>query len=237
MKPDYARLIGAALELRNWKTPTDISTGLNRAGLQISPQTLSNWQTRGVSKPQITAISRALGCRPIWLEYGEGNMTEVLPSSNFGARESSVIYGPDNNIEQGPAVRGEVPLISWVQAGSWAAVVDNFQPGDSEETIPTTVPIKRHTYALRVKGDSMTNPSGWPSFPEGMIIIVEPEFQHEPGDFVIVKNGNDEATFKQLIRDGSDWYLKPLNPRYPIKAMPVDAVICGVVRGYGGMLR
>jgi SOS-response transcriptional repressor LexA len=25
-------------------------------------------------------------------------------------------------------------------------------------------------------------------------------------------------------------YLKPLNPRYPIKPMPLDAVIVGVVR-------
>ena len=143
---------------------------------------------------------------------------------------------PLGNVELA-ALKGEVKLISWVQAGQWQAVVDNYAPGDGEEAIPTTVPVKRHTYALRVKGDSMTNPYGWPSFPEGMVIIVEPEMDFQPNDFVIIKNGDDEATFKQLVKDGSTWYMKPLNPRYPILPLSEEATICGVVRGYGGMIR
>ena len=83
----------------------------------------------------------------------------------------------------------------------------------------------------------MTNPYGWPSFPEGMVIIIEPEMDFQPNDFVIIKNGDDEATFKQLVKDGPTWYIKPLNPRYPILPLPEDATICGVVRGYGGMIR
>ena len=50
----------------------------------------------------------------------------------------------------------------------------------------------------------------------------------ESNDFVIVKNG-DEATFKQVIKDVSNWYLKRFNPRYPIKTLG-DAKIIGVVR-------
>ena len=79
------------------------------------------------------------------------------------------------------------------------------------------------SYALRVIGDSME-----PEFPEGMILIVEPEMDFAPNDFVIVKNG-DEATFKQITKDGDDWYLKPLNPRYPIKPLGTAKII-GVVR-------
>ncbi|MBS0497522.1 MAG: S24 family peptidase [Proteobacteria bacterium] len=66
-----------------------------------------------------------------------------------------------------------------------------------------------------------------PDFIDGMILIVEPDMSYLPNDFVIVKNG-DEATFKQVIKDGSDWYLKPLNPRYLIKSLG-DARIMGVV--------
>jgi hypothetical protein len=44
---------------------------------------------------------------------------------------------------------------------------------------------------LRVQGDSMT-----PDFPHGCIIVVEPELDPLPGDYVIAKNGDDEATFK-----------------------------------------
>lgn len=91
--------------------------------------------------------------------------------------------------------------------------------------IPTTVPVNRYTFALRVQGDSME-----PRFTEGMLLIVEPELDGQHGDYVIVKNGSEETTFKQLIKDGADWFLKPLNPRYPIKSLGTDTIV-GVVRG------
>lgn len=138
----------------------------------------------------------------------------------------------EQNTAVGPALRGTVPLISDVQAGMYKEFVDNFQPGDGgKEAIQTAVPIKRHTFALRVVGDSME-----PKFQEGMILIVEPEMEPNPGDFVIARNGNNETTFKQLIKDGSDWYLKPMNERYPIKPLG-DSTIIGVVRAIELRLR
>lgn len=118
-----------------------------------------------------------------------------------------------------------MPLISEVQAGAFKEHVDNFHPGDGgSEQIATTVPVKRYTFALRVSGDSME-----PEFTEGMILVIEPELEVNPGDFVIAKNSNGETTFKQLIRDGGDWYLKPLNPRYPLKPLG-DSQVIGVLR-------
>jgi len=131
---------------------------------------------------------------------------------------------PDGNVSPGPALGGRVPLISWVQAGHAAEVVDLLHPGDGFEWIDTTCQIRHHTYALRVMGDSMA-----PDFPNGSILIVEPDMEPQPGDYVIAKNGDDEATFKQLIKDGADYYLKPLNERYPIKPLGQYQVI-GVVR-------
>jgi len=121
-------------------------------------------------------------------------------------------------------IGGRVPVIAWVKAGEFSEIVDNYHPGDAEEWVEATIAVRRHTFALRVEGDSME-----PDFPPGMLLIVEPEMQPLPGDFVIARNGG-EATFKQLTRDGGDWFLKPLNPRYPIKPLPEDAVIVGVVR-------
>lgn len=130
----------------------------------------------------------------------------------------------DANITAGPDIRGRVPVISWVQAGNFSMAIDLNQPGIADEFIETTVQTRKHTFALRVKGDSME-----PVFPEGTILIVEPEMEAIHKDYVIAKNGDEEATFKQLIRDGGDWYLKPLNERYPIK--PLDGCsIVGVVR-------
>ena len=118
-----------------------------------------------------------------------------------------------------------MPLISDVQAGSFKEHVDNFHPGDGgEEAVATTVPVQRYTFALRVTGDSME-----PEFREGMILIVEPELDPQINDYVIAKNG-DGTTFKQLIRDGGVWYLKPMNPRYPLKEIDEDTKIIGVVR-------
>lgn len=129
-----------------------------------------------------------------------------------------------SNIAPGPLVRGKVPLISWVQAGSYKEAIDLYQPGDAEEWIETTAPIGASTFALRVQGDSME-----PLFPAGMLIVVEPNLDPLPGDYVIAKNG-DEATFKQLIKDGGDWFLKPLNKSYPLKPLESTCCIIGVVR-------
>lgn len=129
------------------------------------------------------------------------------------------------NTDAGPAVRGAVPLISSVQAGMYREFFDNFHPGDGgHEMIPTAVPVRRHTFALRVSGDSME-----PEFHEGMVLIIEPELDPQHGDFVVAKNGDNETTFKQLIKDGADWYLKPVNPRYPIKPLGSSSIV-GVLR-------
>lgn len=141
--------------------------------------------------------------------------------------------GDEPNTAVGPIVHGQVPLISNVQAGMYKNLIDNLlQPGEGKyERVSTTVPIKRHTFALRVTGDSME-----PKFTEGMVLIVEPDMEANPGDYVIAKNGSDETTFKQLIKDGSDWFLKPLNDRYPIKPLG-DSTIIGVVRSVELRLR
>jgi len=147
-----------------------------------------------------------------------------LSSNTQTSRVGAKSAGDESNTEPGPALSGRVPLISWVQAGDWAHAADLLSPGEAFEWIDTTVTVQAHTFALRVTGDSME-----PDFPAGMILVVEPEMDAQPGDFVIVKNGDDEATFKQLVRDGADFYLKPLNPRYPIKPLGRSKIV-GVVR-------
>ena len=158
-------------------------------------------------------------------------MASYSPGNQAGATSEKPLSLP------GLAVSGAVPLISWLQAGDWVVVVNNDAPGWCGQTIRTAGSIGKHTYALRVINDAMTNPCGYPSFPEGTLLIVEPELVPVPNDYIIVRCGNREATFKKLIKDGDDWYLKPLNPEYPTRPLPDDAVICGVVRRFGGNLR
>lgn len=146
------------------------------------------------------------------LELAPGWMDE--PAYAREAKASAPLSG--DNFSVGPTIRGRVPLIGWIQAGHYTEIVDNFHPGDAEEWVLTTERIRKHTFALRVQGDSML-----PRFPPGTILIVEPDEAVEPGDFVVARiNGDTEATFKQLVKDGGRLYLRPLNPQYPI--IPVD---------------
>jgi len=122
--------------------------------------------------------------------------------------------------------RGRVPLISWVTAGQWREVVDNFQPGDAEQWVETTKRVGAAAFALRVRGDSME-----PRCPDGATIIVDPERDAVNGSLVVVRLQDDaEATFKRLVIEGGRRFLAPLNPRYPVIEITGPAVICGVVR-------
>ena len=103
----------------------------------------------------------------------------------------------------------KIPVVSWVMAGKWTEASDAFQPGDAEEWIETDTQ-GTHVFALRVKGDSME-----PEFNEGDIIIVNPNSRAASGDYVIAKNGENEATFKQYKKFDNAKVLHPLNPKYP----------------------
>lgn len=173
-------------------------------------------------------IAPLLNVNPYWLYDESCKMREPLLLTSYSKTEKSKAESSNESpaaLGGATLIRGYVPLISLVQAGAWQEVIDNLQPGEGE-LIETTYNARRHTFALRVKGDSME-----PRFPEGSILIVEPEEPAVHGKFVIVRqNGDSEATFKQLVQDGNNLYLKPLNPRYPILEMAKDAVICGVVK-------
>ncbi len=102
----------------------------------------------------------------------------------------------------------KIPLISWVLAGQWSEVAESFDPEDAEDWIETEVKGER-VFALEVKGDSME-----PEFIEGETIIVRPQAKVNTGDFVVVRNHNNEATLKQIKKIGNRRILHPLNKKY-----------------------
>ena len=117
-----------------------------------------------------------------------------------------------------------IPVISWVVAGKWREVFDEFEPGDADVWIESDVKGE-NIFALRVAGDSME-----PEFHEGEVVIINPHLETQPNDFVVVKNPEGEATFKQLKKYGESWVLHPLNPRYPdIEVKPGEFHVIGRV--------
>lgn len=148
----------------------------------------------------------------------QGYSKELLEriATALGVRVSD-LFDEESNVEPGPDMRGLVPLISWVTAGNWNPAADPLQPGEAEDWLPLPKKNGKHTYALRVRGDSMTSPHG-KTYPDGCIIFVDPERRSpSTGDRIIAKlEGTDEVTFKQFVSDAGRVWLKPLNPQYPL---------------------
>ena len=144
------------------------------------------------------------------------------------------ISGPKADAVEAMASMGAVPLISWVQAGSWSDVADPFQPGDADEWLPCPVAHGPRCYAVKVRGDSMNNPGGRPSYSDGDIIFVDPDRGANHGDRVIVRlDDHAEATFKQLLIEDGRKMHKALNPEWAPRYIPINgnATIVGVVIG------
>lgn len=138
-----------------------------------------------------------------------------------------------SNVES-RASRGAVPHISWVQAGCWADVADPFQPGEAEEWLPCPVKHGPRAYCLTVRGESMHNPGGRPSYADGDIIFVDPDRDANHGDRVIVRlDDQKEATFKQLLIEDGRKVLKALNPDWKPRYIEINgnATMCGVIIG------
>ncbi|KAF1046384.1 MAG: putative HTH-type transcriptional regulator [Herbaspirillum frisingense] len=196
------------------KSKADIARHFN-----VKPPSIYDWVNKGsISKDKLPELWNYFSDVVSYEHWGLKGWPHIA-SAPGGEGLGGNISGA--RLEPAPPLTGRVPIISWVQAGEFTEAIE---PVHVEEWADTSAPVMARTFALRVKGDSMS-----PEFPEGVIIVVEPDLEPIPGDFVIARNGGGEATFKQLVRDGADFYLKPLNPRYPIKALG-SSLIIGVVR-------
>lgn len=122
-----------------------------------------------------------------------------------------------SNISPGPDIKGKgkYPVISWVQAGQWT----DCQPVERWEAAEWRIShhdLGPHGYFLRVRGQSMTAPNGQYSFPEGMLLHINPQIEATPGRFVIaVRQATNEATFKRLVQLDGELWLEALNPDWP----------------------
>lgn len=187
----------------------------------VPQPTIHRIATNAVASPRqenVEKIAKALKVSSDWLWKG-GSQKETSTAA-------------ETNVEPGPAIKGYVPLISWVQAGAWCEVSDVRTMDDAEIWLPCAASHSSQSYALRVRGLSMFNQYERRSFRDGDIIFVDPAKDAENGSLVIAKlMDSQEATFKQLVMEGNRRFLKPLNPAWPDPIIELDdnAMICGVV--------
>lgn len=177
----------------------------------ISHASVSKWES-GLNQPKgryLNDLAAALGVTVDWLLTGEGEARgQPTPEAMLGY----------HNVEPAVIPQGtRVPVLSYVQAGHWHEMCEQATAFDGNvEYVTAGVDVGPCGFGLWLRGDSML-----PQFKEGDLIIVDPDEAPHPGDFVVAKNGSEEATFKKYRPRGIDengqevFELVPLNDDYP----------------------
>ena len=198
----------------------DVSNAKLARMIGVSRPTIGNW-IEGKSAPtgeNLTNLANALKVDPNWLMSGKESQVRL-----------------DNNVDISQKIPFEgfpVPVISWVAAGSFGPIATVLKDAEVDEYLPPIKECGRNGYGLIVTGISMS-----PKFEPEDRIYVNPDFQVidlKTGDLVIVScAGDNEATFKQLIIEGTTKYLKPLNPKWDeqIIKLTEDCRLVGKVVG------
>lgn len=190
----------------------------------------------------VASLARALNVSADWLESGAGPQQRPIQGT---PHEGGVplSYAPaynapteGDNFEPGPDLKPRLyPEISWVQAGMWTELCENFTPDEGTVWHQCHIDLGPCGFVVSVRGPSMTAPPGiHPSFPEGIKLFVSPDAEALPGKYVIVRR-NNKATFKKLTIVDGDLYLEALNPDWPDRYTPLQPGdhFCGVIRHAG----
>lgn len=117
----------------------------------------------------------------------------------------------------------EYPLFTTLQAVQFAegtALTERHYL----QWVPTTKNAGPNSFWLEVTGHSMTAAPGTkPSFPEGMLILVDPSEVVDHSDFCVAGIHNDsEVTFKRYVREDGQSWLEPLNPNPRYQSIPCN---------------
>ncbi|MFA9441138.1 LexA family protein [Uliginosibacterium sp. sgz301328] len=189
-----------AMKMGIWIRKAREAAGLTQTELGdavgTSKGNVSAWELgrHSASFDRLRAIARATGYA---LPDSEAGLENVVPA-DIGARQ--------------------IPLINYVQACQVAETLAAYAVGTATATeylLPDR-DLSTNAFALEIKGSSMQ-----PEFREGDRVIIDPAVEPHPGDYVVAKNGKNEATFKKyrprgLNDDGEAVFeLVPLNEDYP----------------------
>ena len=159
---------------------------------------------------------------------------KIEDAFNLGRGWFDGIGAPTENFPIESSTAGKIPLLSWVQAREWCGIIDNFELGNAEEWLSCPMTHGPRTYALVVRGISMSDPTGAYSFKDCDTIFVDPDRAAGHRSLVVARIDDEhEAIFKQLIIEGDRRMLQALNPSWPNRIIPVNGnySICGVVIG------
>ena len=187
----------------------------------VSPTAITGWIKNGrIDKKNIEILAKMTGYNLHWLISGNGEKRVIENINNSQSRESTLDQ-PLYSYNLGKLSLGRIPLLSWSNAGEWRPAIEN---GSFEMIGVTEIKVGLNTFALKVEGDSME-----PEFKAGETIIIEPDLEAKPGNFVIVMIAG-EAVLRQLWKEpGEELELRVLDKRYQPRPLADNKIIGTVI--------
>lgn len=201
--------------------------------LGVTSKAVSKWFNAEAMPRQdkMNELANYLDVSPFWLQHGAvGLHADSLKNKYEGENFKDDSKGIDSNITNPiPYSRGvRYPVLSRVQAGAWSEACEPYTLKDIDLWLESDAHTQGDAFWLEVEGDSMTAPMGL-SIPEGTFVLFDTGREAVNGNLVIAKLVDDnEATFKKLVIDGSQKFLKGLNPQWPMTPINGNCRIIGV---------
>ncbi|PVZ43797.1 SOS-response transcriptional repressor LexA [Pseudomonas sp. CC120222-01a] len=203
--------------LKRYKREHNLSQLKLAERLAMTQGGVGHW-LRGTRRPTLATINEKLD--KLGLVYLEA---QVMVVERDMVREPQAAYAAERPLSA-EALRYasfRFPVLTW-------ADLQGPLPDTSEISEQTDYMPAGNAFWLAVENDSMNAASG-KSVPEGMRILVDTGLPAEPGRLVIARQPGRSAVLRQLIEEGGERMLKPLNTRYPTVLCEECCEFLGVV--------
>lgn len=166
--------------------------------------TVSQWET-GFSQPRMGSIQRLSDF------FGISKAAIIEDGGMDGMRMCSDghIRRDPSYVPVRPSRSHRVPVVGRIAAGTPREAI--AQSGESHELPDTIYYEHEHAFFLTVAGNSMNR-----LFPEGALVLVDPDEEVRNGDVAVVFVNGDDATLKRVYFDGDSVRLVPesFDPEY-----------------------
>lgn len=182
MHPTMKRLYQAAREIKGKEGQSSVARLLDE-----SPQTLNNWEARGMSRQGMMKAEEILGCRANWLATGRGEA--IVLHQEFMEALNSDIFAVPVLANSGSMGKGAEHLEGDMVIGSLTV---------SREWVRTHLPDVRRPSDLRFihgHGSSMS-----PTYNDGDILLVDTGYRTPDVDTVYVLSCGGSIFIKRVSR-------------------------------------
>ncbi|WP_232311125.1 XRE family transcriptional regulator [Herbaspirillum autotrophicum] len=210
MHEQTKRLYEAAKALRATQEPSAVARLLG-----ISPQTLKNWESRGISNSGILDTAGALGCSALWLRSGEGEMaadSQPADASNdpkhWPTKFTRVIEHDPNSEDYIEIRKVKLKLSAGITGFRAEADDNNGRPITfRKDWFSKNGYYPEKLIAIGVKGDSME-----PTMSEGDTVVINTGDTALRDGKTYAINYDGEDIVKRLVKDFGRWFLVSDNP-------------------------